>query len=166
MTRTTIQWSRSTGGLLPQLPVLNPDCSGWRCHFAAACVTFSPQSATIWRRRRPVSHFCRSTSDVFLRWWSRVRFYHVSSSRPSLPTDCSPNLWSIIPRGNFEVFFITPKQWLKQDKSSRCFWSSPPPHKNPSMVTDAVTSITAVCCNLLFTTSGRSICGCSCCMTR
>lgn len=40
MTRVIIQWSRSTGGLLPQLPVLNPHCSEPRRQFTAACVSF------------------------------------------------------------------------------------------------------------------------------
>lgn len=44
-TRVMMRWSRSIGGLLPQLPVLNPHCSEVRRQFTAACVSFLPQSS-------------------------------------------------------------------------------------------------------------------------
>lgn len=40
-TRVMMRWSRSIGGLLPQLPVLNPHCSEVRRQFTAACEFFT-----------------------------------------------------------------------------------------------------------------------------
>lgn len=130
MTRAIIQWSRSTGGLLPQLPVLNPHCSEPRRQFTAACVSFYHKVQRKGGDGGPRVAFVARLQTVFLsNTWACVFMCEVtvSYSRTFLPADCSPTLWSTVPRGSFG-FFLYSNNGASKGQNLRCFCSSPQPH--------------------------------------
>lgn len=131
MTRAIIQWSRSTGGLLPQLPVLNPHCSEPRRQFTAACVSFYHKVQRKGGDGGPRVAFVARLQTVFL------------SNTRACSFVCEVNMWATLElffpltalqpcdqpfREEVLGFFLHSNNGASKGQNLRCFCSSPQPH--------------------------------------